>query len=117
MSTQLFPASTSQDCTKVAITPPNVQNLYPAGCTGILGYGVNPSQYAPLDATILHQYIPYVRRRDRSTIANLVLLHRPSLEASGGKAVCGIQLNRASDTPSGGIFTMGGVDTTAYEGH
>jgi hypothetical protein len=29
--------------------------------------------------------------------------------------VCGIELNRASDGGQGGIFTMGGLDTAAYD--
>jgi len=48
------------DCSEVAITPPGVQNLYPDGCTGVLGYGIDAIQTAPMDSVLLNDYILYV---------------------------------------------------------
>jgi len=79
----------------VAITPPSANantKLYPKGCHGVLGYGVNLAPGTP-NSTLLNVYLP----------VNLT------------SAVCGIELNWAGDQNQG-IFTMGDVDSTAFTG-
>ncbi|PVF92712.1 acid protease [Serendipita vermifera] len=81
----------------VAITAPAVTDtLYPDGCYGILGYGVDPKPDVPSNSTLLGIYLPSGLR---ST-----------------EAVCGIELNRDDSGLQGGTFTMGGKDETAFTG-
>jgi hypothetical protein len=92
----LIPFSLSPSA--VAITAPAVTDtVYPEGCYGILGYGVDPAADVPANSTLLGVYLP-------GGLKNT-------------EAVCGIELNRA-DVPGvpGGTFTMGGKDDTACVG-
>lgn len=44
---------------KVAVTSPAVkQNLYPDGCHGVLGYGVDPAPDVPANGTLLGVFLP-----------------------------------------------------------
>jgi hypothetical protein len=47
----------------VAVTDPSVTSiLYPDGVHGLLGYGVDAGADAPINSTLLGQYMPYVAR-------------------------------------------------------
>jgi hypothetical protein len=77
----------------VAITPAAAGSIYPLGCHGVLGYGID-GQTNPANNSLLGVYIP----------------------SGANMAVCGIELNWPGDANQG-IFTMGGVDTSAYTGN
>lgn len=82
----------------IAITPASANansDLYPDGTHGILGYGLDTPTGVPANSALLNSYIP------------------PGLKSA--TAVCGIELGHANGV-SGGLFTMGGVDTTAFTG-
>jgi len=80
----------------VALTTPDIMgDVYPAGTRGVIGYGVDLPPEAPKDSALLNSYIP-----TNATIA-----------------ACGIELNRVEDGVGGGLFTMGGVDESAFTGN
>jgi len=85
----------------VAITPASANDdvhLYPKGCHGVLGFGVNPSPDSPgdkslADDTLLDYYVP----------------------GNATSMIFGLELNWYGDK-SQSVLTMGTVDTSAYTG-
>ncbi|PVF99183.1 acid protease [Serendipita vermifera] len=82
----------------IAVTDPSVTGiLYPDSVHGILGYGVNPGDDAPVNSTLLGVYTP---RGLRNTDAEM-----------------GFELNHQESGVPGGQVTMGGTDSTAFAGN